>query len=398
MKKLSIIVALACMSTGAYASKARLLAFGEDADGSYFINDSRSIFRNSAYMNEYANKAMLEWGNSTGSGLNLDADGTPKAQGGFIKNAGAYNYGVYLGNESNTTQLLRMTAWGATTATQSLAHADNVVDLFFGGGDSMKWGVNLAYSKNKSETSATQKSEDNSYGARLGMLMGDIDAFANIALGNKAKTTSGASTFEYSGKLGYHVGGAYHMGDLTPFVSWKNGKWDVKQTGAATAGGTFSELQVGVGHTKTISNTARIVTKAQYFREAVEVKYAAGTTEGSISKIPLMVGFEADATSWLTLRGSVSHNLMGTSEAKKLGSVPNTTVAAVYAARYRATETKGTIENSTAVNAGASLNFGNLSIDGLIGANGSNGATAATKSGVLDLDRLLTRVGMTYNF
>lgn len=397
MKKISFIVALACLSTSAHATKARMIALGEDAaDGSYYIQDDRNMFRNSAFLNDYANKSVLEWGNSSGAaGTNLDTDGAPKAQGGFIKNGGAYNYGAYLGNESNTTQLLRMSAWGSG---DTLSHADNVLDVFFGGGSDMKWGANLAYSKNKTETSSTVKNEDHSYGARLGVATDNMDAFANIALGNNAKRTNGSNTFEYDGKLGYHVGGTYRMGAWSPFVSWKNGKWDVKQTGSATAEGTFTELQVGAGHTHNLSSTTRVLTRVNYFKEAVELKYAAGTTEGKISKIPLVVGFEADATSWLTLRGSVGHNLIGNVEAKNLGSVPNATVRAVYAARYTTTEQKRTITNSTAVNAGASLTFGSLVVDGSIGANGTDGATAATKSGVLDLDRLLTRVGMTYSF
>lgn len=400
MKKLSLVLALACMSTGAYATKARMLALGESKDdGSFYISDYRNMFRNAAHVNNYANMVFMEWGASAGNALTLDTNEAPKAQGGFVKSAGSFNYGVYLGNESDTIQLLRMTA---ANSTNLLPASDNVLDVFFGGGDSMKWGVNVVYAKDKNEVTGGTKLNDTSHAVRLGVLKDAIDAFVNISTGNNAKREASGVTTEYKGKLGYHVGGSYQMGNLTPFVSWKQGKWDAKETNVATAAGSFSELQIGAGHTHDVSATSRVFTKVQYFNESVEVKYSGGTAEGKISKVPLTVGFEADATSWLTLRGSVGHNLMGNTEAKKMAQVKNATVRTnVFIPRYGGVDdTKSTIANSTDVNAGATLNFGNLKLDGLIGFGGTSGTVAATgtEKGVLDWDRLLARVGMTYNF
>ena len=64
-----------------------------------------------------------------------------------------------------------------------------------------------------------------------------------------------------------------------------------------------------------------------------------------------------------------------------------------------------TFDNTTDVNAGMSLTFGRLVIDGLIGFNGTggnlgNGTATSTddERGVFDTDRLLSRVGVTYSF
>jgi hypothetical protein len=89
---------------------------------------------------------------------------------------------------------------------------------------------------------------------------------------------------------------------------------------------------------------------------------------------------EADATSWLTLRGSVSQDVV-------LNTTKNT-------AGRKSTDT-----NSTNVNAGATLNFGNLKVDGVVGTTGSSrAATTASEQGVLATDNLMTRVGVTYKF
>ena len=58
MKKilgLSAAIVMGLTSTAALASKARILALGEEVEDHYFIEDSRSIFTNASYVNNYAN-------------------------------------------------------------------------------------------------------------------------------------------------------------------------------------------------------------------------------------------------------------------------------------------------------------------------------------------------------
>ena len=93
--------------------------------------------------------------------------------------------------------------------------------------------------------------------------------------------------------------------------------------------------------------------------------------------LPVTFGFEADATSWLTLRGSVGQNVILNN--RKNGA------------------NKSSDANTTTVNGGATLNFGKLAVDGLVGTTSSAGV-AGTKNGVLSTSNLLTRVGVTYNF
>ncbi len=405
MKTFLITLAMLSFTGSAFASKARLLALGDDKDGSFFIDDFRNIFLNSAYIHNHKDMVFLELGDNGTSNANIDADADQKAMGGFIKSAGNFVYGLYLGNESDTDNLLRATAWTSTGASADLNPVDNVTDFFFGGeaGD-IKWGANLLYSKSEDEAA---KREDERYAVRLGMLMGDVEAFANISVGNEASNnlTSG-SEVKFDGSSGYHVGGSYKVGDFTPYVSYKDGTWD-NINGTTKTEGSFTEIKVGVGHVKEVSSSSRIYTRVNYFSEEVELKYAANAATAKLTNIPLVIGFESNATSWLTLRGSVSTNLMGKRETKNLSAanLPNLTTRSLITTRYNGTandltDRDETIQNATVVSAGATLNFGKLSVDGLIGTSGAGGdaSVANSKVGVLALDRLMTRVAMTYSF
>ena len=160
-KFLTIGSARLLVTSSAYASQARLLALGmseTDNDGMYYIQDSRNIFLNPAYVVNNANLVIFEWG-SAGQYAMADSTSTtktsattinnntsaPKAQGGFFQKYGEYTYGLYLGNESNTSSLIRAASSsaisamngyaGATTDVSSkmLQSADNQIDLFLAG-------------------------------------------------------------------------------------------------------------------------------------------------------------------------------------------------------------------------------------------------------------------------
>ena len=403
MKKALVLVLSFLFMSGAFASKARLLALGDDKDGSFFIDDFRNMFLNAAYVNNHKDQVFLEWG-GTGSS-NLDLDNNQKAMGGFLMSSGSLVYGLYVGNESDTDSLLRQTANPAAVNTVNfIPTVDNITDFFIGGEASgIKWGANVLYSKNENEAN---KQEDDRYAVRLGVIKGDLEAFANISLGNEAKDSDGGTSSteaKFDGSSGYHVGGAYRIGDFTPYVSFKDGSWDNINNDIKTEG-TFTEIKVGVGHTKEITSTMIVFSRLNYFSEDVELKYASLPSSAKITRIPLTFGIEASATSWLTLRGSVSANLHGKRKTQNLTTPGNATTIALLRARYNGSQVGAkdeTIQNSTVVSAGATLNFGKLSVDGMIGNAGPDGdASGATGNnvGTLSLDRLMTRVAMTYSF
>lgn len=444
MKKLIGTAAVLMLASNAHATISRLKSLGmseTDNEGSYYIQDDRNIFLNVANINDYKDMIILEWGgdgNNLGSAsLQTDADTATKAKGGFLKSHGKYVYGLYLGNESNTSALLRSVATGANAAQATLATgsqglnadsmldgSDNQIDLFFGGEMSgLKWGTNLVYTSDMNEAA---RSRDYGHAVRLGVKADRWDAFANISTGSKSKKTTShnfvglGATFngdvssEFDGKFGIHLGGGYQVSDMGRVYGFmKKFDWEQHDSAGQTSGYASASLNgrgqqgkveagfityaVGYGHTMK-SGRGTFFGNAEYRVKEIEVKFT-NKAEGNRVALPLTLGYEYEATNWLTLRGSVKQNLYGYRENNKytsLNIVANTAATAEFGA-----DTSGkkvTDANTTDVAAGATLNFGSVKIDGFIGTAGTNGTATTSDAGTLSLDRLLTRVGMTYNF
>lgn len=442
-------LALAASMVPASATIARLKALGMDEtdnEGSYYIQDDRNIFLNVANIHSYADSAIIEWGGNgqnlprsttaviSGNAITLDQDTAPKAKGGFLKSHGDYVYGVYLGNESNTSSLLRTVATGANAAQASLPlaslgdntnstlrGADNQIDLFFGGkASSMDWGVNLVYTASNDQSA---RSRDVAHAVRIGLKSNKWDAFANISTGAKVKKVSNATVgsfngdlyHEFDGSLGFHLGGGYQVTDTGRAYGFvKKFDWDQTDSGGATAGlasptlngrgqsgtveGGFMTYAVGYGEVRK-SGKGTLFTNIEYRSKEIELKFNT-KPEAKNVEIPVTVGYEYEATNWLTFRGSVKHNLYGVRENNNYSSL--NILGSVVAQGEFGADTggkKATITNSTDINAGASLNLGRVRIDGFIGTTGSaRNATSSSEQGVLALDNLMTRVGMVYSF
>ena len=458
MKKIIAISSLAAlmgMSANATISRTRALGNMEtDLEGNYWFDDSRDIFLNPAMMHKYADSVILEWGGNgqdltanSDSEVSLNTDGDPKAQGGFLKKSGNYVYGVYLGNESNTSAQLRALASSQAAIAQGLAagtnggellqSADNQIDLFFGWGSDLKYGVSFLYTK---DDRSTQNEEDEAMAIRFGVDADKWDAHLNLSLKSQSKETVSLSNLtgvttstieqEFDGKLGLQVGGSYELNNGSRlWAFYKTFKWDQNDgfdysnatnqtvldtvdTNVNTAAGKtvlsgsknrgkqgttegdFTTIQLGWGQVIE-SGKGKLFTSVYLEQLTIEVK-GAQTAEVENLTLPVTIGYEAKATEWLTLRGSVVHNIYGQRDNKNytaLNTVGNSLAVAGYGA-----EGEGSLENSTNVNAGATLTFGKLNIDGFIGTTAFSRTGSAGEQGVLSTDNLMTRVAMTYNF
>jgi hypothetical protein len=370
MKKQIVLgLGLAVMAAPALASKARLQALGEDSNGSFYINDNRNIFLNSAHVNNHKNLVTFETGSATGAGATDDSATAPRPEGGVFFGQGNMVYGVQLGNESNTSNLLR--TWAGADSEQ------NNVDLFVGGDAGLKWGANLTYGNT---TESATIDNDKLLRTRLGVVAGDIEGFANISIMNKSEMGNGN---EFEGKLGYQVGGSYTMNAYKLFAEYRSIKAEDKTN---DADGSISLMRVGAGRTDKLNDKAHLFTKLEVNRTTLNAETAAAgaaiSTGGEdliTTNLPLTIGLEYDAASWLVLRGSVSQSIMSDVSLKGTSN--------------------SNLENTTVVNAGASLKFGEMSVDGVIGNNNDVGAASATgTNGTLRTDTLMSRVSMTYNF
>jgi len=403
-KQLTVALGLAVLATPAFATKARLLALGEDVYGSAYINDNRNIWLNAAQINNHKDLVTYEFGGN-GNTTTSDSSETSRGEGGLYKSFGNMVYGLHFGSQSNTANALRAGAglFNGTTGAASV-NEENNIDGFVGGDAGVKWGVNLGYARTKNdETTGAIKTRGESLRTRLGVIMGDTQAYANINLINNAKGVSAAGTgANFDGKLGYQVGVIHAWEGNTLFADWR--QFDAKGNLGAGAGNDDIKLQqgyVGIGRVERLNDKTNLFMKAQYLMASTKndvLKNVAGIQATCLgaeqaticgkyktNRVPVTIGLETEATSWLTLRASVSQVVWGN---EKVNSGD-----------------RG-VRNSTGINAGATLKFGELSVDGMIGNSvggdvaGSGVASNSTASGngTIRTDVLMSRVGMTYRF
>jgi hypothetical protein len=365
-----VIAGLAVLSTNAFATKARMQAMGQDGvRGSEYISDSRNIFRNPAALNETKNYLVTEWGGAS----DTESDSAPRAEGGFFREAGAMNYGLYLGNDGQNN------ATRTATATSFLPQ-DNALDLFLAGDMGVKWGARLHYAGSKDEATTTNVTKKNTaYGIGLGIAAGSFEGYADVDISDKS-TGAALANDEWKLKPSYLVGGSFTWTDYTFFANYEATKADQRLANVSSTLKT-SNITAGVGRTMEINPTARVFGDLQV--HIASDTNVTGTGKTKKNTLPATVGVEADATSWLTLRGSVSQNLF-------LNQTKNTAGKTI------------TNRNTTTVAAGGTLNFGKLKVDGLIGTTPAarNATTVAgnTNQGVLTTDNLMTKVAVSYWF
>lgn len=449
MKKLLLIgTAAMLVSTSVFATQARLLALGmkeTDNEGMYYIQDGRNIFLNPAYVNLYANQIVTEWGNFglnaalTGSTPNpgnatVNRASQPKAQGGVFHKYGDMVYGVYFGNESNTSSLLRIAGTsafattngvGGTISSRMLNTTDNSVDVFVGGDAGLKWAVNGVYGQGKNENASAK---DSAGALRFGVIGSNWDSHLNVSVNNKSERTDtitsalngGAATVvsqEFEGKLGLQLGGSYVIsGNNRVFGYVKHYGWEqrdsftgypvanIPTTPATPVGGQngmvkgdFTSYFLGWGSHSDVTATDRLYYSVSAKKTDINLKF---TNKGEVRHlvVPVTIGYEVVAADWLTLRGSLIQNLWGQRDNKNMQSlnpVGRGLIASIYGANG-----KRTLPNSTEINGGATLTFGQLSVDGLIGltAASRSGTLQETNSGVFALDNLSSSVAVTYKY
>jgi hypothetical protein len=357
-RNLLVIAGLAVLSTSAFASKARMEALGQRSDrGSEYLSDSRNIFRNPALLNSTKNYLVTEWGTAANT---ADSSTAPKAEGGFFREMGSFNYGLYLGNNAQKTEA-------------GFLDQDNALDLFLSGDMGLQWGAKLHYANAKDESGAFTK-KNSALGLGLGVVSGDAEGYLNLDLADKSEGGTIAAD-QWKLKPSFLVGGSYKWSSVTFFASYEGTQYDTTVAAVSTNKKT-SEIVVGAGRVHEINPTARIITDAHVSIASDTNITATGKT--TTNKLPATLGFEADATSWLVLRGNIHQNIILGETKTPAGKVTSQA-------------------NSTTVDAGATLNFGKIKVDGVVGTTGTTG-TPAAKTGVLSTNNLLTRVGLSYWF
>ena len=385
MKKQIVLATAATLLTtySAHATKARVSALNQDSDtGSHFIDDTRNVFRNAAYVNQFKNYILAEVGTAD------DGTTNPRAEGAFFREAGAFTYGVYMGSNAHEDLTAETaTRLGVTVGNASFLDSENEIDLFFGGDMGVEWGLRIhraARSKKVSTAGIGEQTRDR-LGLGLGMVMGDLDAYFNMSLKDEAVgvgSTNPTRTAKWEGD-NMNLGVAYGWNAFTFYADYhKYGSEYTDETAAGPKGERdVTALTFGVGHIKEVSSTSRVYGNVEYMTSTEEVKDNAAANpqndEVKSSSLPVIVGFETDAASWLTVRASAKQNfLINKTETKADAGATDTT-----------TEESG--NESTTLGAGATLEFGKFKIDGTL-------ETAST--GKLNSDEWLANISVHYWF
>lgn len=341
MTKFLVLTSTLLLTTySANATKARMQALGQSQQiGSYYLKDTRNIFRNAAYTALNQDYVIAEWNNTAVNSATSDGEG------GLFQEAKGLNYGAYFG--ANIDQRTQNTA----RATNSYTQSDDLIDLFIGGGDSFKWGARLNYGKNK-----LTSGKNTAYGVGLGAIVDNFEVFTNIDISNESELSNGN---KFEGDLGYNVGVTYKLQDWTGWAVYNSNGYEIKPTNTTR---DTMKVEAGVGREYEISKTSRIITDLNYYYQDQEDKVIT-TVNTKTRGLDINIGFEADATSWFTWRGSFKQDL--TSEVFGSVETPNTNIFG-----------------------GGTLSFGKLMIDGTIG----------YVSGKLGTNDLLGQLGVHYWF
>ena len=227
----------------------------------------------------------------------------------------------------------------------------------------VQWGLDFHYQNYDNSDSNTNNTAGKSsvLGARIGIITGDLSAYVDFGLGNTAENAAGTTKLESKGS--HDVGITYASEDVNYMAVSNSTSYEI---GAAKY--ETSLLKVGAAKTYRLNDKANMWISGFY---SIATSDQNGTEEDRTT-VPVAVALEVSAKDWLIVRGSVGQNVFinDNDDGTNTGSNADTTM----------------------VNAGVSLVYGDLSIDGSIGND-----PAVSGTGVSGQDSL-GRFSMTYKF
>ena len=368
MKQL-LVIAIALTSVNAFATRARTLALGS----SPHLIDTNTVYAKPYDMFRLGGDYVVLETGATG-GLTQTAANS-NAEGMIVRTMGDAKLGLSLGHQSQNAS-----SWGLRGA-NTLAPAalkvnqQNPIEFSYGmkTGD-IAWAGTLVYSNynNKVATAGTLEKES-SMGVRFGATSGAWDGALSLGLANTANIVSGN---KFTGTSAIGLNGGYQMDTMYFF-------------GNFVTAGAKEEDNAGTQAFKINNQTLSLGVVNSHKKDGNDLFYSVAlnqgltnTTTGAAAEVktttlslPIVIGLEVEAASWMTLRGSVSQStLINSSKTEQSGvSLAETDPGA----------------NTTTVALGAGLKFNKLTFDGTL-------STATTQT--VNTTNLLAQAGMTYWF
>jgi hypothetical protein len=370
MKKL-LVIAVALASVNAFATRARVTAL---ANSPHLI-DTQTVYSNpSDIFFVGGDYVTIESGrtNAASNDASAAAIMNEGAEGMVVRSMGDAKFGFSLGHDSDVAVMQRQSV-ATLFPSKTNYYQQNPIELTYGmkAGD-MAWGATLVYSSYKSKTGVNEK-EDSS-GIRAGMRMGALDAKLGLGLSNNYQNDTDG---KFKGTLSASIGAGYAMDNLYFDGFFRQAGWKTENAaGTETAKFDYNTIQANV--------------TSSHKKDGSEFFYGAGlastTTKNSVGDVkltaltlPVWMGLEVDAASWVTLRGSITQTVLLDNTKTEAGGA---TVAEFSPGA-----------NNTQVAVGAGVKFNKITVDGTL-----SGLTGATANQQLDGNNLLSTVGMTYMF
>lgn len=364
MKKV-LVIALALASVNAFATRARVTALGNSSH----LVDTQTVYTNPSDMMTMGDYVNFESGTTVGGAENSNAEGM------ITRSMGDSKLGLGLGHQSSNASIWRLRS-AAATGFATIKSQQNPVNLSYGMKmNDMLIAGTLVYSNYNDKFNGEKES---SSGLRFGLRSGAWDAKLGIGLGNSYENTVDG---KFTGTTGISGGVGYWMDDM-----YYNGY--VEMAGFKTESTAGAETRKFAG-TTFLLNALKSIKKDgnEIFyglglsSVSTKTNVTAGTIESKTTSmaLPITIGMEADAASWLTLRGSVTQNtLINSSKTEVNGTASAETSPGL---------------NSTVAAVGAGLKFNKLTVDGTL-----KGLTGGTATQDLNGNNLLALVGLTYMF
>lgn len=342
MKKLIGLV-LIIVGSSALASKARYTALGK----AEHLTDTQTMFSIPSDIMLLPEAMEFNFG-SNAVGQNTD--------GGMMKAMGEARVGFFLG------------AMDAARGSGYLGVENPFTILYGAKAGDMNWGVGFTYAASDKKMTALATDDQNQSFMKLtgSVGMGDTTVALDLGLADKAKGNTTNETYEMT-NAPMNLAAYHKVSDWTVYGKYESNTNKLKETAEVKT--TESTITLGGVH-------AMKKEGADFFYGFAYrmMNQKAGDVKTQETTMPFILGIEADAASWLTLRGSVTQNVLLGGE-KVTGNATPTGMDSV--------------DHNTTVNAGMGFKFTKSVIDITL---------TAANTGAINGSSFGANAGMTYLF
>lgn len=356
MMKSLLIAALMVSSSSAMASSSRVTDLQGSLTSAF---DHQDAFAEPAVMWSVADAFVAEYSGATGQ------------YGTLIRSNGDAKWGVWLGRQSaGVTGLANKVGFAQTTLDNPFYVAYSVK------GDGLTWGAGLFYANSKKEKIAASYTKS-AMGLNLSAVGSNWRAYLNQGLSAKIETqdAAGTKTGSFAMKGNTKVGGQYDAEGMSYAASYTMAGAK-EEDGTATILNDIDTTELALYAESAVKGeAANFFYGAGFVMSSEKDAATAVDSKTSASNIPLWMGVEGEAASWLTLRSAYSQKL----------SLYDTTKTS--AAGVDGETTSGT--SAATITAGAGLKFNKMTLDMNLSLAGA---------GAVNTTAIKTNAALTYYF